>query len=72
MKVVGMIIVAVSIVLMIWGIITTTAIHNHNMENPDQVKSDLFSIIIGIFGALAVIVGFVLIIQPKKSLVKHK
>jgi hypothetical protein len=64
---VGVIIVVVSIVLMIWGITTTTAIHNHNMEDPDQAKSDLFSIIVGIFGALAVIVGFVLIIQPPKK-----
>jgi hypothetical protein len=67
MKILGFIIIIVSIILFFWGIRQTNAIHEYNLENYSETpKNDVPFISIGILGALLSVVGFVLMLQPKK------
>ncbi|UCC11966.1 MAG: hypothetical protein JSW02_00075 [candidate division WOR-3 bacterium] len=67
MKILGFIIIIVSIILFIWGVRQTNAIHDYNIENYSQTpKNDVPFIIIGILGGLLSVVGFVMILQPAK------
>ncbi len=67
MKILGFIIIIVSIILFIWGVRQTTAIHTYNIENYSETpKNDVPFIIIGILGALLSVAGFVMILQPAK------
>lgn len=67
MKILGFIIIIVSIILFFWGVRQTTAIHEYNIENYSETpRNDVPFIIIGILGGLLSVVGFVMILQPKK------
>ncbi len=67
MKILGFIIIIVSIILFIWGVRQTNAAHRYNMANYlETPRNDVPFIIIGILGGLLSVVGFVMILQPKK------
>jgi len=67
MKIIGCIIIIISIIIFIWGIRQTNAVHRYNGENYSETpKSDLPFIIIGILGGMLAVVGFVMMVQPAK------
>jgi amino acid transporter len=67
MKILGFIIIIISIIIFIWGVRQTNAVHDHNMEYySETAKNDVPFIIIGILGGLLSVVGFVMMLQPAK------
>jgi membrane-bound ClpP family serine protease len=68
MRVPGIIITVIGIILLVTGIIQTTAIHTYNMAHVTEgiARSDVLSILVGICGSIFIIVGFVFVAKPKK------
>ena len=69
MRIAGIMIVIIGIILLITGIVQTTAIHAYNLANVTEgvSKSDIFSILVGICGSIVIVVGFVFVAKPKKK-----
>jgi amino acid transporter len=67
MRIIGCIIIILSVIILIWSIRQTNAVHSYNMENYSETpKNDLGFIISGILGGMLAVVGFVMMIQPAK------
>jgi len=69
MRIPGIIIAIIGIILLIFGIVQTTAIHAYNMSHVTEgiAKSDILSILIGICGSVVIIVGVVFVAMPGKK-----
>ncbi len=68
MRIFGIVLAAISAVVFIFGIRTTTIIHNYNMSNPTMTpKNDFAAILLALLGATALIVGCIIALRPIKK-----